>query len=344
MEVEFLSNMRYSLFVKEGKWDEWHQRLRMFANYYDRAAEVANRASTSIFHRGPVLPSPPVSEHTSPPLPRTSPSNTTLPHPQSIPPLYNPATASPASLPPPESDPLKQWGRKRSLEDTPMEHPAKRMSFYMPSTGASSSVSGPSPFQQESNSPMPRLPLPNIPNVGQHGGQGLPSNQLPAPVTRAMASVFPATSRWPPNSMQLPSLPPSQYFVHQGGSGTTSPATGIPNRPSPYGAPSGTSSPTSYAFPHPQGTTPAGLSPSGMPLARNSPYKPVRGVHTLLVPPPSASVYQAPQQVTYNQMHYQPLGQPKTERRTGVLPRLPYDTWSQSHQLQHYLPEPNCAS
>ena len=343
MEVEFLSNMRYSLFVKEGKWDEWHQKLRMFANYYDRAAEVATRATTSIFNRVPVLPSPPVSEHTSPPLPRTSPNNPTLPHPQSIPPLFNPATASPASLPPPESDLLKQWGRKRSHEDTSIDHPAKRMSTYMSSAAGASSVATPSALHDQ-NSPMPRLPLPNIPGTTPHSGQGLSSGQYTAPATRAMASVYPAPTRWPPNSMQLPSLPQSQYFMHPAGSGTNSPAMGLPSRPSPYGATSGTSSPTSYAFPQPQGTTPAGLSPSGMPLARNSPYKPVRGVHTLLVPPPSASVYQAPHQVSYNQMHYQPLGQPKTERRTGVLPRLPYDTWSQSHQMQHYLPQPNFPS
>lgn len=343
MEVEFLSNMRYSLFVKKEKWDEWHQKLRMFANYYDRAAEAANRASTSMFNRVPVLPSPPVSEHTSPPLPRTSPTNSTLPQPHSIPPLFNPTTAASASLPPPESDPSKQWGRKRSLEDTQMDYPAKRITSYLPSTAASSSGSAP-PTLPDSNPPVPRLPLPNIPGSVQHGGQGHPSSQLPAPVTRAMASMFPAPSRWPQNGMQLPSLPPSQYFIHPGGSGTDSPANGMPNRPSPFGAASGTSSPTSYAFPHPQGTTPAGLSPSGMPLARNSPYKPVRGVHTLLVPPPSAAVYQAPQQVTYNQMHYQPLGQPKTERRVGVLPRLPYDTWSHPHQLQHNIPERNSAS
>lgn len=338
MEVEFLSNMRYSLFVREEKWDEWHKKLRMFATYYDRAAEAATRASTSIFNRVPVLPSPPVSEHTSPPLARTSPSNSTLPHPQSMPPFFSQAATSPVSLPQPESDPLKQWGRKRSLEDNPMEHPAKRMSSYIPSMTASSTAA-----LQDSSSPMPRLPLPSISSTAQHSGQGPPSSQLPVPVTRAMASVFPAPSRWPQNGMQLPSLPQSQYFMHPGSSGTNSPANGVLNRPSPYGAASGTSSPTSYAFPQPQGTTPAGLSPSGMPLARNSPYKPVRGVHTLLVPPPSAAVYQAPQQITYNQMHYQPIGQPKTERRSGVLPRLPFETWSQSHQMQHYLPEPNFA-
>ena len=343
MEVEFLSNMRYSLFVQEQKWDEWHEKLGLFSTYYDRAAEGAMRASTSIFNRVPVLPSPPASEHTSPPLTRTSPGNSAIPHPQSMPPLFNSAMASPVSLPPSESDPQKSWGRKRSFEDNQSDHPAKRMPSYVSST-TSSSVATPSAALRDSSSPMPRLPLPNISNASQYtGGQG-PSGQLPVPVTRAMASVFPAPSRWPQNGMQLPSLPTSQHFKQSASSAANSPGAGIPNRPSPYGPASGTSSPTSYAFPHPQGSTPAGLSPSGMPLARSSPYKPVRGVHTLLVPPPSAAVYQAPQQLSYNQMRYQPLGQPKTETRTGVLPHFPFNTWSHSHQMQHYLPQPNFAS
>lgn len=339
MEVEFLSNMRYSLFVKEDKWDEWHQKLGFFSTYYDGAAEAATRATTSMFNRPAVLSSPPISEHTSSPGARTSPNSSSLSLPSAMPQMYGPA-ASPASISPPESGPSKQWGRKRSLEDSQPGYPAKRMSYVPPTAPSNGSTAA---ALKDSTSPMPRLPLPNIPNANQHGGHGPPSVQLPAPVTRAMASIYPSSSRWPQSGIQLPSLPQSQQFSHPAGSDAHSPANGLPNRPSPFGPSSGTSSPTAYPFPHPQASTPAGLSPSGMPLARTSPYKPVRGVHTLLVPPPSASVYHAPQQMSYNQMHYQPLGQPKTERRTGVLPHLPFNTWSQSHQAQHYLPQPNFA-
>ena len=67
------------------------------------------------------------------------------------------------------------------------------------------------------------------------------------------------------------------------------------------------------------------LSPSFFLAQRNSPYRPVRGVSTLLVPPPSLAMQQ-PQNVGREQMHYQPLGRPQ-ERQQG---RLPYvdNHWS----------------
>ena len=349
MEVEFLSNMRYSLFVQVDEWDRWHEKLGRFSVYYDRATEEANRANISPFSRVPILPSPPNSVHTSPPLPRTSPGQSQ----PIMPPLLNQTNPSPMSLSHLDSDPLKIWGRKRSIEETQPDHPAKRMQPY----AAPSSISH---TLRESDSLIPRLPLPNIPstsqqgsqnalathlpmtdlqNTSQHGGYGGPGNHPPVPVTRAMASIYPAPTRWSNSGMQLPSLPTSQHFNTPS---TTSDSPGtVLARPSHYGPTSGTSSPTSYAYPQPQGSTPTGLSPSGMPFARSSPYKPVRGVHTLLVPPPSAAVFHAPQQLSYEQMRYQSIGQPKNETRAGVLPQLPFDTWSASHQLQHYLPQPN---
>ena len=333
MEVEFLSNMRYSLFVHEKQWDEWHKRLGKFSVYYDRAAEEATRMNNpvnTIFNRTPILPSPPNSVHTSPPLPRTSPG-----HPQpAMPQIFNSANPSPVSLPPPENDPSKMWGRKRCIEDTQPDHPAKRVMPYAQTTNSASNYAF-----RESDSPVPRLPLPNIPSSGEHGGHGLSANHLPMPVTRAMASVYSAPTRWPQGGMQLPSLPASQHFSTPTSMSDSS--GNVISRPSPYGPASGSSSPNSYSFPPPQGSTPAGLSPSGMPLARHSPYKPVRGVHTLLVPPPLAAVFHAPQQLSYEQMRYQPLGQPRSETRAGVLPHFPFETWSNSHQMQHYLPNPN---
>lgn len=80
-------------------------------------------------------------------------------------------------------------------------------------------------------------------------------------------------------------------------------------------------------------------SPSWILGNRDSPYRPVRGVNTLLVPPPHPYHLDAPQQVTFDQMHYQPLAKArKTECKTGVVPYLhpevewsPHPAWSEQH-------------
>ena len=340
MEVEFLSNMRYSLYASEEEWSAWHAQLSQFSNYIDKASQMPTdgNAQNSIqsapgLARGPNLPSPPVSEQTSPAFGRLPPSSSTLLHPTTMAPFLPPTIASPASLPPPESD-VRQWTRKRSLEDNQLEPPSKRLSAYVPPNN----MLTPSSFQ-DSNSPVPRLPVPNVSNIAQNNALVPSSGPLPPPNSRAMSSVFPGTGRWPQNKT-LPALQPPHYLNPVNSNGG-SPVNDLQNRPSPFGQPSGTSSPTAYSFPAPHNPhTPAGLSPSGMPFPRNSPYKPVRRVNTLLVPPPSASVHHAPQQLSFKQMHYQPLGKPVSERRTGVLPYLPFDTWSQAHQMQHYPPHP----
>lgn len=38
MEVEFLSNMRYNLFVSENAWDAWIAQLAKYYEYYERAS------------------------------------------------------------------------------------------------------------------------------------------------------------------------------------------------------------------------------------------------------------------------------------------------------------------
>jgi hypothetical protein len=79
----------------------------------------------------------------------------------------------------------------------------------------------------------------------------------------------------------------------------------------------------------PNGTTASGLhtpishSPSIYLQHRNSPYKPIRHVNTLLYPPPPTFMqqYVLPNPVLPNQMHYQPLGK-RNEYRTGILPEF----------------------
>lgn len=338
MEVEFLSNMRYTLFASEAEWNEWHITLGKFSDYYDKASRIQSgprnlSMPTPSFNANPNLPSPPVSQRTSPPfLTNPSPINSGFPHPLSMAPYLAPTIPSPIT-PMPEVD-LKPWARKRSLDDHSSEPPSKRLS--MAPSAAPSTTLTPSTLNN-ATPPVPRLPMPNLSiSTGSHqNGCGSSPGQLSIPSGRAI-SVYPSSNRVPQNGMQLPSIQSSAYMNPAGSARGASAMSEYQNRQSPYATGSATPSPTSFTFPQHQ-HTPNGLSPSGFPIPRNSPYKPIRGVNTLLVPPPSASMHQ-PQNLSYDQMHYQPLGKPISERKTGVLPYMPFDTWSQSHQMQHYLP------
>lgn len=64
-------------------------------------------------------------------------------------------------------------------------------------------------------------------------------------------------------------------------------------------------------------------SPAAHLLQRNSPYKPVRGVNTLLVPPPDASLQNPPRFFNAQNMLYQPLSKrPLEPPRHGPVPYL----------------------
>ena len=329
--------MRYTLFSSEEEWKEWHLKLGKFSDYYDKASRTqAGPRNLALpvphFNIPRDLPSPPASTNTSPSfLNHRSPNAAALPHPLSIPPYL------PARNPSPENDP-RLWPRKRSLEDNTLEPPSKRPNSLSASAASSSTLT---PSTLNNTPPVPRLPMPNlsISNGPSQHGYSSSSGQLPIPSGRAMSTVFPPNLR-PQKAMQLPSLPPPNHPTHPS---STKPATSADFHSGqiPYTSATSTPSPTSYHFPQ---HTPNGLSPSGWPAPRNSPYKPVRGVNTLLVPPPSASIQNHPQNVSYGQMHYQPLGKPISERRTGVLPYFPFNTWSQPHQMEHYLPQPSFAS
>lgn len=337
MEVEFLSNMRYTLYASEAEWKAWHLKLGKFWNYFDMASKNPPEEATKIvnlpapiFNHRPDLPSPPASTQTSPPFANHI-GNQPYTHP-----LYFPTALSPSTHLP-EVD-FKIFGRKRSHDDPSQEQPSKRVSLSQ-SAGSTCTLT-PSTIQGITPT-MPRLPMPNvsIPANNSYGAyQGSSPAQLSIP-SRSMSTAFPGPSRWPQNGM-LPSLQPSSYFS----GASISPMNEWPSRRSPYPPGSATPSPTSNVFPQSY-QTPNQPSPSGYPTSRSSPYKPVRSVNTLLVPPPSASMHDPPQHLGFDQMHYQPLGKPMSERRAGVLPYMHHDNRSQSQpQSQHMsnvLPHPN---
>lgn len=338
MEVEFLSNMRYTLYVSETEWKAWHIKLGRFWSYFDKASKrpleavLRNRmVQTPILTMPPDLPSPPSSTNTSPPFfPNQSFNH--LPHPLSVPLFLPPSIPSPGA-PRPELE-SRPSARKRSHEDYLQEPPAKRPASSLPPSGAPSTTMAPSTVRGVTPN-VPRLPMPNlaIPNTTQVTAYNGSLAQLPLPGSRPSSGVLSILNRWPQTGT-LPSLPQPSL------SGSASLAGSIDwSRQNLYTPGSATPSPTSYQFPQSQ-HTPTHSSPADFPPIRNSPYKPVRSVNTLLVPPPLTSLHNPPVHLGYDQMRYQPLGKPISERKTGIPPFMPQHSWAQPPPVPYYLPQP----
>lgn len=283
-------------------------KLSNFWNYFDRASHTSTLPSPGSGYNPKMLPSPPVSMQSSPPLqsiyPPNSKSSNSFPH--TLP--YSQYTAPPISPLPsmPDLD-LRPSSRKRSNDGSSEEPPSKRM-VYQPSlaTPAHSATSS-------NRQTLPRLPIPNLtistrepmhPVSGNYCAQNGPV--LPPISARAMSSVYPTTPSYPQQPQLTPTStqPPSSF--------------GTPSRHhSPHAYQdllSVGSSPTTSNFPrNPLGHN----SPSFFLQQRSSPYRPVRNVQTLLHPPPHSSMQGFPARI--GQMHYQPLGK-RNDYRSGVVP------------------------
>ncbi|KAL2189273.1 hypothetical protein L209DRAFT_682878 [Thermothelomyces heterothallicus CBS 203.75] len=373
MEVEFLSNMRYSLLVSAEEWEQWLEKLARFWSYVELAQQAQSSAPSPL-----MIPSPTHRAYASPlhsPTVPLTPGLQSTTHSSSLqsPNLGPAANASqnwttshggsnansPLAL-----KPQPFLHRKRSFpEENQAEHPAKRASRLPAAQGNTSSQA---PLQYSLNGLQAQVGLAGAGSVApvqsrpapaplpDHGRQHVPSLTLntaqataDVPVTqpqtytssaytlqqpplslpplasgaRAMSMVFPATT-----------YPPSQPVPASGGAVT--PTTSFP--PMSYNTPAKRLSPQNTLAAYPgssplvmgNGTTsglhtPISHSPSIYLQQRNSPYKPVRHVNTLLYPPPSAFLqqYQLPNPVLPNQMHYQPLGK-RNEYRTGIVPEF----------------------
>ena len=325
MEVEFLSNMRYSLLASKEQWQEWQEKLGKFWVYCDTAskAPLSQISPHSLLGQVP-LPSPPASMQASPP------STTSLYQSSSGSMSYNqkwPANnyAAPLVSPLPELD-FRHMARKRSYDGDAEEPAAKRVTRPQSNGPLSFSTTMP-PLRQDA----PRLPVPN-PTIStsqpmnNHYTEATSFSQnvplLPPLNGRAMSSVYPSTPAWTPQlPMLTPTGPPSQHGpIPSNGYVTPS------RRHSPHSVQellSLGSSPISANFPTNHN------SPSFFLQQRASPYKPVRHVNTLLYPPPSASMHDYT--ANMDQIHYQPLGK-RNDYRPGVVPTY-----------QHFpvLPQPN---
>ncbi|KAK4120203.1 hypothetical protein N657DRAFT_580079 [Parathielavia appendiculata] len=383
MEVEFLSNMRYSLLVSAEEWEQWLDMLAKFWAYLELAQQAlsptqspllvpspSQRKFVSPLHSPTVPEGPSLRSATSSYTPRSPDlASYALQSPNWAHPIsthqnrqasHGGSNATSPMAPRPKSHP----SRKRSFPDEDsVEAPSKRMT-RMPGTAPCQAPiqchSAAAPGQTQSGLPLqgvvapvhpPPVPGPNhvrpraptlTLNTAQAAGAPAtqtqpygvsayaaqqPSVSLPplASGVRAMAMVYPTTT-----------YAPSQAIAAT--SGLVSPILSFP--PINYGTPTKrlspqnslsafpVSSPLVMANPMSNGPasglhTPISRSPSLYLQQRNSPYRPVRHVNTLLYPPPSAFLqqYHLPNPVLPNQMHYKPIGK-RNEYRTGVVPEF----------------------
>jgi hypothetical protein len=227
MEVEFLSNLRYSLFVTDAEWKSWHARLGKLATF-------ANQLKRSLGSR-------PESESTltSPISPSLGATVYSLPlggSPRTVTPVLAPQVTSAAISP---IGPLPELAsRKRAFDDELLEPPSKRILTSFASQRPLSAMSLPSMRNPVLNQ---RLPLPNlaIPVATLSTQiQQLTPTSLPAPGARAMGlvyptnyplqSVAPTAANFPVTSNNSSPISATAYSSH------LSPSFFLAQRPSPY--------------------------------------------------------------------------------------------------------------
>ncbi|KAF1935793.1 hypothetical protein EJ02DRAFT_438981 [Clathrospora elynae] len=343
MEVEFLSNMRYSLFTSKEKWNEWHLVLGKFGTFFDRASKMP--ASGTISPVGPptslgfppnFAPTPPTAQQHSPPTSMMySPNHMAFSNTPLLQPQATSATVSPIGALP-ELGPIH---RKRSA-DYGAEPPLKRQAHGFapgPYSNAPPIPTLQTPINRSLEPPPSVNRLPPLPSLSIPQPQQMPPVQiknwselpLPIPGGRSMGIVYPPPVQWQqPTSTPSSSAPPP--FANN-----YTPTMDRSRQISPY-PPSAGSSPVGGSYPS---ANTRQLSPSHFLSQRESPYRPVRGVHTLLVPPPQSSIHNPAQNMAYDQMQYQPLGGRMTDRRSGLLPYMDRSAWPETNQFNQ-LPIP----
>ncbi|KAF3398468.1 hypothetical protein F1880_005955 [Penicillium rolfsii] len=337
MEVEFLSNIRYDLFASKEKWAEWHSKLGLFSDYFNQASKLPAEGETPLMRFSPprLQAHSPLSKLPSPPV------DAYRPHSQPQPNWFGKLSGLPYSGTSSPVEAAVGGSRKRSRDDEEELHPLKRVAMTAAQTTPSSTISSatmssvvPSlpPVLTPTSAPVgqasmvghvARLPPPNLP-ASNAVPQSLPSSagsQLPVPAL--MPTVYNRNSNW---AMQMPSSAVPSTMASSIYNTTALPELG--RHQNPYGISSATVSPavSAYSVNTPQ----KHLSPSYFLANRNSPYRPVRSVHTLLIPPPSTSM-QPQRSVPFDHMHYQPLSKSSADRKTGLLPYIHPETWNQPH-------------
>jgi len=350
MEVEFLSNMKYNLYTSAEQWKEWQTLLGRFADYFQRASRPPPVQAVTMVsplinsYLSPSLPSPPNSFHTSPPT--------------GNPPTFNHNGYQPISAagPTPRPSPLgnapklasSQNSRKRSREEEPSEEiPSKRPTYQSPAYrhqhNISNGSSNGSVTSQVQGMPKALQNVLQMDSANQNY-----SSQRQAPVSQQPYPQLPPINYPPQAASAVPASTWLQTGAYTGpisqAEHTSTPAGRLPNHQSPYMS-SNSVSPTNTSYlpmtsslQTPGYTASAHGSPSFFLHQRNSPYKPVRSVNTLLVPPPARAMQQPEHGVGYDRMHYQPLGRPIEERQQGRLPYVAQNQWLDGSQQKAVTP------
>ena len=365
MEVEFLSHLRYNLYTSKDQWLDWHATLAKYFSYLEQLSLQYNastfssagdsRRPSTVFY---TLPSPPNSETTSPLYRRAvSSQGHAFTNRPSLPPSVSSAQAV--------HGPNLSTDRKRSYEESYHEPPAKRPSTYASHPTMHPAIMHPAqyhPVPPQSATFMPNLPtnLPSLPHPNlqmppmllhqqqqQHHSQYSLQQPnvayLPTPLSTyntSNAGYLPPMMNWPQSAMS--SIPPSSASTPNGLAHLHIFTNGLSDSQSRQATPtsarvtgSGTAYPSTGSHTASHTATPSQLSPSYWLTKRNSPYRPVRGIHTLLNPPPSASMNPDAQNISYEQMRWQPLGK-NVEERPGRVPYMHREAWPQTNQYQHW--------
>lgn len=367
MEVEFLSNMRYNLLASKSDWEEWLTKLACFHEYYDRALHSPTSVSPTHIPvstlDSPTRPLAPMMHELTPITPTItnnfSPSTNRTVNWSAY---DNNNALSPIVMKPIMTLPSS---RKRSFEDSApggSDHPVKRS---VPPSRLSQSAASHTPTRlpvphltlvtnQPQTLPPPQLVSQTTTPYRTHSHYEAPAPApAPAPMpislpplqpgVRSMTTVYQPPSTMVPQQQTLPPAPapvlPSTSYPAPTLPSHTSIGYSVANKRRSPGslAQYATSSPmTQDSYVPGSGMhtpichTPISNSPSFYLQHRNSPYKPIRHVNTLLYPPPSASLEQ------YHldgPLHYQTLGRPN-DLRTGVVPE--YIVYSRcQHQNMH---------
>ncbi|KKF94015.1 Cyclin [Ceratocystis platani] len=166
MEVEFLSNMRYSLFVREQQWSAWLKNMANMKAYYDEAARRISSPDPSVLMAAQTyLPPQPLHAHSSHSPSRLStayiPSSSGQSHAQLPHALTNASAsvnAAESMVYHPELSPSLSAGglsRKRNYPEHDPQSDARKSRRMSPSRTLSTSPSGQMCIPHTANVPLP---------------------------------------------------------------------------------------------------------------------------------------------------------------------------------------------
>lgn len=342
MEVEFLSHMKYTLYTSAESWQQWHQQLGVFWNYFDRASKKTNDIMTrpsitlkpSPLQLPYALPSPPSSTGVSPPYLNApmAPMSAQL---NSYNQQWTPSNSSGSSMNSTLEPEPRPAPRKRSYDATSLEPPTKRQYSgpTPPQPNKQTSYAGFSGSQTTYPS-LPSLPTPYLQLPQQH----IATTQNLGALTPGFASAHQMGCLPPVNWLHgVPQLLPTTTIPP--------PSTGHSSVPShrqalrAIGSGSRDNSPSHARYTNPSAShTPsqAQLSPSYFLTQRNSPYRPVRDISTLRLPPQAGLSHEPATNISYDQMHWQPLAKNTNQTNQGRVPYLHREAWPVTHQVEHW--------